>query len=157
MNSTDSLLSVFHAECGSGPGEAGKEFSAHFDQGKSSRSMSRQGGRSRSRSRSRGFSRSPRRSPVRQRSPSPVKVNIRNLSKNVNEGHVREIFGQFGKLASVRVEVNREHNIPLGRGWVEYTGMKAAQEAVNVMDGGQIDGNIVKCSISAPSRSDRRC
>ncbi|KAG0267111.1 hypothetical protein BGZ95_002910 [Linnemannia exigua] len=69
--------------------------------------------RSRSRSPDRG-SQSPRRTSQRRdsrpRSPSvePVKttITVGNLTKNVNEGHIREIFGSYGNIKSIHFPMN---------------------------------------------------
>lgn len=68
----------------------------------------------RRRSISRGRSRSPySRSPVRRsrtRSASPEHLHsilVTNLTRNVNEEHVREIFSQFGKISALDFPINK--------------------------------------------------
>ncbi|KAF2444778.1 hypothetical protein P171DRAFT_282545 [Karstenula rhodostoma CBS 690.94] len=78
--------------------------------------------RSRSRSsRGRSFTQSPSR---RSTSPAPrsAKIVIEQLTKNVNEGHLREIFGSHGPIKDIKLPVNPVckykandfiHNLPI--------------------------------------------
>lgn len=98
-----------------------------------SRSRSRSLSRSRSRSRSRSYSRdrSWSRSRSRTRSPTPqarstkagrpptptrtkllthrfLQIVVERLTKNVNEDHLREIFGQYGEIEDLDLPLNRQ-------------------------------------------------
>lgn len=75
----------------------------------------------RSRSRSLGRSRSPdrrSRSPRRDSRPRSASVEphvtttitVGNLTKNVNEGHIKEIFGTYGKIKSIHFPMNARCN-----------------------------------------------
>jgi len=104
---------------------------------RSSRSRSRSGSRSRSRSRS------PRRR-SRSRTPESTTLFVDKLSRNVNKDHLLEIFGTFGKLKNVDVLFDRRANIPKGSAYVEFLDRVTAEKAQLYMDGGQIDGNVIK-------------
>ncbi|KAF9992701.1 hypothetical protein BGZ79_002761, partial [Entomortierella chlamydospora] len=122
-----------------------------------SRSRGRSLGRSRSRSLSR--SRSPRsrsRSPPRKlqrrdsRSPSPVNnvalnsaVKVGNLTRNVTEGHIREIFGAYGKIKFINFPINPRFRFNMGYAEIEYETREEAQAALEGWNGGQLDGEIV--------------
>lgn len=69
------------------------------------RSYSR-GGDSRSRSRSLTRSLSPLQ-PVRS-----TKIVVERLTKNINENHLREIFGQFGEIEDLDLPLNRTCKLP---------------------------------------------
>ncbi|KAJ5605067.1 Serine/arginine-rich splicing factor SR45 [Penicillium lagena] len=69
-------------------------------------SRSRTGGR---RYRSRSFSRtpSPNMNPPRSSKVSPRQIVVEKLTKNVTEGHLREIFGSFGDIEYLDLPINR--------------------------------------------------
>lgn len=69
---------------------------------------------------------------------------VGNLTRNVTEEHLKEIFGTFGKLASVELAMDRAVNLPRGFAHVEYESASDATKAVEHMHEGQIDGNVIK-------------
>ncbi|PWZ34691.1 Serine/arginine-rich splicing factor SR45 [Zea mays] len=117
---------------------------------------------SRSRSRSRSFSSSSSQS--RSRSPPQAKrrkvsppaesavLCIDHLSRNVNEAHLKEIFGNFGEVVNVELSMDRMVNLPRGYGYIEFKKRADAEKALLHMDGGQIDGNIVKLRFTLQPR-----
>ncbi|CAN6603582.1 hypothetical protein TRVA0_002S02894 [Trichomonascus vanleenenianus] len=102
----------------------------------------------------RGRSRSPRsrsRSPrsysrSRSRSVTPERVVressailVLNLSPRVRRGHIDEIFSEYGYIVGIQPRKSREKSF-----LVTYETSREAGVAVNHMDGGIIDGSIVK-------------
>ena len=78
------------------------------------RSISPSGrGRSYSRSRSRSRSRSPTRSPSPVQPVRSTKIVVERLTKNINENHLREIFGQFGEIEDLDLPLNRTCTLSL--------------------------------------------
>lgn len=69
---------------------------------------------------------------------------VGNLTRNVTEEHLQEIFGTFGKLVSVELAIDKAVNLPRGFAHVEYSSIEDAQKAIDHMHEGQIDGNVVK-------------
>ncbi|KAF9103348.1 hypothetical protein BGX27_010619 [Mortierella sp. AM989] len=126
--------------------------------GSRSNSRGRSLGRSRSRSLSRSLSpRSRSRSPPRKvqrrvtRSPSPrndVSLNsaikVGNLTRNVSEGHIREIFGVYGKIKTINFPINPRFRFNMGYAEIEYETREEAQVALEGWNGGQLDGEIVE-------------
>ncbi|KAI8818513.1 uncharacterized protein EV422DRAFT_170250 [Fimicolochytrium jonesii] len=116
-----------------------------------SRSLSRSRSRSRSlsRSKSRSRSRSPPASPP-QKSVRPVetrttKVVATGLTKNVNKEHLLEIFGHYGELKGV--EFTEGLGPERGRAFIIFNELAPAQKACRYMDGANIDGLDITCSI----------
>jgi RNA recognition motif-containing protein len=60
---------------------------------------------------------------------------VGNLTRNVNEEHLREIFGQWGKLQRVELGWDRRIDQPKGFAYVEYEKYADSVEAVKRMDG----------------------
>ncbi|KAL6882826.1 hypothetical protein HDV57DRAFT_461235 [Trichoderma longibrachiatum] len=131
-----------------------------------SRSRSRSVSISRSRSRSRSLSRSRSRSltPPRRngrhrsssrdsRSPSDsppryTKIVVERLSKNVNEEHLFEIFGQFGPIYDLDLPMNRTFGTNRGTAYILYDHHADAEAAIEHMHEAQIDGSIINVSVS---------
>uniref|UniRef100_A0A158QC55 RRM domain-containing protein n=1 Tax=Hymenolepis diminuta TaxID=6216 RepID=A0A158QC55_HYMDI len=93
--------------------------------------------------------------------PEFTKIQVTKLSRNVTQAHIREIFSTWGQVKLV--DMPTDHNHPefhRGYAYVEYITAKAASDAVNYMNGGQIDGqevNIIEVlSRVSPTRDRRR-
>ncbi|KAG4429526.1 hypothetical protein IFR05_014985 [Cadophora sp. M221] len=102
-----------------------------------------------------GRYRSESRSVSRGRSPSPVrstKVVIEKLTKNVNEAHLREIFGQYGEIRDLDMPMNRSFNTNRGTAYILYTSEIDAEAAIAHMHESQIDGAVINVSIVLPRR-----
>ncbi|KAK5130984.1 hypothetical protein LTR08_001395 [Meristemomyces frigidus] len=123
-----------------------------------SRSRSRSPSRDRSRSRShraRSESRSPSRSPTRSRSPDvpqSAKIVIEKLTKNVNEGHLREIFSTYGDIKELEMPMNRQFMMNKGIAYILYTEARYAENAIAHMHEAQLDGALINVSIVLPRR-----
>ncbi|PNH08985.1 Arginine/serine-rich protein 45 [Tetrabaena socialis] len=92
----------------------------------------------------------------RQPSPAPkapkeqgtdggvTRLVVGNLTRNVTEDHIREIFGCYGTLKSIDLAIDRAVNLPRGFAHIEFEAREDAEKALDFMNNGQIDGNIVK-------------
>ncbi|KAF4432471.1 Serine/arginine-rich splicing factor SR45 [Colletotrichum fructicola] len=120
-----------------------------YDSRSPSRSQSpapRRNGRYRSESRSRS----------RGRSQSPVvrstKIVVERLTKNINEGHLEEIFSQFGPIKDLDLPINRTYGTNRGTAYILYDHEADAEEAIAHMHEAQIDGAVINVSIVLPRR-----
>ncbi|RCH92856.1 hypothetical protein CU098_000614, partial [Rhizopus stolonifer] len=124
--------------------------------------MSRASPRSYSRSRSRSYSkdRSRSRSPVRRsrsQSASPEHLHsvlVTNLTRNVKEDHVREIFSQFGKITHLEFPINKLLNTNKGKAYIDFETQEEADKAISYMDNAQLDGKRLACVV-APKQRER--
>ena len=73
-------------------------------------------------------------------------LEVQGLSRNVNETHLREIFGTFGEVATASVSFDTRTGLSKGFGHVEYGARSSAEAAQVYLDGAQIDGQCVKTS-----------
>lgn len=90
---------------------------------------------------------SPRRQRKRSLSPKSSRLYIGRLTRNVNTDHLYEIFGNFGKVVSVDMPMDRvQHHLNRGFAYVEFENTEEAARAIKFMDGGQIDGHEVSVS-----------
>ncbi|KAF5949498.1 hypothetical protein HYC85_011491 [Camellia sinensis] len=135
--------------------------------------------------------------PPRKTSPIPESrvLHVDQLSRNVNEAHLKEIFieeegrglekrremeeegkskeevmvegmkknrggrkmvddrrGNFGEVVNVRLVMDHAVNLSRGFGYVEFKIRTDAEKALAYMDGGQIDGNVVRAKFTLPER-----
>lgn len=75
---------------------------------------------------------------------SATRLVVGNLTRNVSEEHLKEIFGTFGILVSVELAMDKAVNLPRGFAHVEFERREDAQKAIDYMHEGQIDGNVVR-------------
>jgi len=102
-----------------------------------------------------GRYRSPSRSVSRGRSPSPLrstKVVVEKLTKNVNEDHLREIFGSYGQIRDLDMPINRQFMTNRGTAYILYVHEADAEAAISHMHESQLDGAVINVSIVLPRR-----
>ena len=63
--------------------------------------------------------------------------------RNVCSAHLKEIFGSFGLLESIELDVDKRNGMSKGIAKVCFLSKKDAETAIIYMDGGQIDGSVV--------------
>ncbi|CAM9426954.1 unnamed protein product, partial [Heterosigma akashiwo] len=86
-----------------------------------------------------------------KRSPSPAStmLHVANLSRNVKKDHLEEIFSTYGQTSKVELVVDKRVNLPKGYAFVEFKNREDAEQAQLCMDGGQLDGNVLKVAFCA--------
>jgi cold-inducible RNA-binding protein len=78
------------------------------------------------------------------------KLFVGNLSYNVAEEDLRQLFGQFGAVTSAVLPTDRDTGRPRGFAFVEMESQLAAEAAIKGLDGHQIGGRELRVSISQP-------
>eukprot|EP01135_Chromosphaera_perkinsii_P004942 Nk52_evm9s305 gene=Nk52_evmTU9s305 len=120
----------------------------------------RGGGRRRGGGRTR-YSRSRSPPPYRRRSltpppPAPLsKIYIAKLSRNVTKRHVEEIFSNYGTVIATDMPINRKNGLHKCYAYVEFEERKQAEQAIEYMNGAQIDGQVVTVEYIRPARQRR--
>ena len=71
---------------------------------------------------------------------------VGKLTRNVADGHLKEIFGQYGRVTLAKVSVDGKVGLSKGFGFVEFEDGEGAQQALDYMDGGQLDGSVIQVS-----------
>jgi len=69
---------------------------------------------------------------------------VTHLTKNVNKGHLQEIFGNFGKVKRVEFAIDHKTKMTRGYAFVEFEAKSEADDAIVCMNTGQIDGQNVR-------------
>ena len=78
------------------------------------------------------------------------KLFIGNLSYNVGEDELRQLFSQYGEVVSASVPKDRDTGRPRGFAFVEMQTQAAAEAAIKGLDGHQVAGREMKVGISQP-------
>ncbi|KZT55401.1 hypothetical protein CALCODRAFT_437271, partial [Calocera cornea HHB12733] len=87
--------------------------------------------------------RSPRKAVVDFDKDAPRFVVVSNLTKNVEEYHLKAIFGFYGEILEVDLPRYGKSGPNRGRASLEYATPLQAAAAQKHMEKGQIDGNVV--------------
>ncbi|KAF1745096.1 LOW QUALITY PROTEIN: hypothetical protein MXB_849 [Myxobolus squamalis] len=94
--------------------------------------------------------------------PRSSTVHISNITRNVREPHIREIFGVYGKIVEMDLPLSNGFDLPLGYARVKYDKSSEAELAQEYMKGGQIDGSTIgvdvirSSSVGSPDNGRRR-
>ena len=68
---------------------------------------------------------------------------VGNLAYSVTEADLREVFGESGDIAEVKMMLDRETGRPRGFAFVEMSTPAAAQQAMEALDGRELGGRQI--------------
>ncbi|THH23165.1 hypothetical protein EUX98_g8017 [Antrodiella citrinella] len=89
--------------------------------------------------------------------PHAKVVVVTNLTRNVVESHLQTIFGFYGDITKVDLPMYGKSGQNRGRAALEYVNAAAAHKAASHMNGGQLDGAVLRVELSdLPVRSRSR-
>ncbi|MCJ1357256.1 MAG: hypothetical protein MMC33_007252 [Icmadophila ericetorum] len=77
---------------------------------------------------------------------------VEKLTKNVNDGHLREIFSSYGTIKDVELPINKQFMTNRGTAYILYTNPPDAESAIAHMHEAQLDGATISVSIVLPRR-----
>ena len=83
------------------------------------------------------------------------RVYVGKLSYDTTESTLSELFAEFGEVASVNLIIDRDSGRSKGFAFVEMADDAAAQEAINQLDGREVDGRNIAVAEARPKREDR--
>lgn len=84
-------------------------------------------------------------------------VTVTNLTRNVVESHLRAIFSFYGEIVKLDLPTFTKSGQNKGKASLEFSTSSAAHKAKTHMDGGQLDGAVLKIELSnSPMRSPSR-
>ena len=73
---------------------------------------------------------------------------VRNLTRNVTDAHLKEIFGTCGAVKTAEVAIDPTVGLSKGHARVELSTRALAVAAVEQFDGAQVDGMRMKVALS---------
>lgn len=86
-------------------------------------------------------------------------IQVKNLSRNVTEAHLKEIFGEFGNILCmdypVELKAQKNTNAVIHRGYafIDFSSKEIHDKCIEEMDGGYIDGVKLEVVTSNGTRS----
>lgn len=81
-----------------------------------------------------------------------TKIYVGNLSYRTGEDQLSQHFGKFGQVSSVVIVMDRATSRSKGFGFITFENAAAANQAVQEMNGKEIDGRTIKVSIAKPPK-----
>src|SRR5512144_3231827 len=78
------------------------------------------------------------------------KLYVGNLSYNVTEEQLRELFSQAGTIKEVAMIMDRDTQRPKGFGFVEMSTQVEAQKAIEMFNEHELDGRRMTVNMARP-------
>ena len=78
------------------------------------------------------------------------KLYVGNLSYNVTEEQLRELFSQAGTIKEIALIMDRDTQRPKGFGFVEMTTQVEAQKAIEMFNEHELDGRRLTVNFARP-------
>lgn len=73
-----------------------------------------------------------------------MKLFVGSLSWDTNDESLRDAFEQYGEIEEARVITDRDTGRSRGFGFITFVEKDAAQDAIESMDGRELDGRTIK-------------
>lgn len=85
-----------------------------------------------------------------QKSPPNDTLFVANIAFEATEDIIAEEFGKYGSITSIRLPTNMDDGNPKGFGYVQFSSIDEASEAMNNMAGASICGRPIRLDYSTP-------
>jgi RNA recognition motif-containing protein len=83
-----------------------------------------------------------------------MNIYISNLSFDVNDSDLRELFEEYGQVSSAKVITDKFSGKSRGFGFVEMPSDEEGQKAIEELNQAEYDGKVINVSVAKP-REDR--
>jgi RNA recognition motif-containing protein len=83
-------------------------------------------------------------------------IYVGNLPYTTTDDDLRELFAAHGEVASARVVIDRMTGRSKGFGFVEIADRAQAQQAVDTLNGHEVDGRKLRVNASQPKPHEER-
>jgi len=81
-----------------------------------------------------------------------MKIYVGNMSYDVTEEDLRQVFGKFGQVESVAIINDKITHRPKGFGFVEMATSEAAQAAITALNGKDLKGRAIMVNEAKPQQ-----
>lgn len=85
-----------------------------------------------------------------------MNIYVGNLAQEVSEDDLREAFGAFGEVTSVKIIKDRFSGEPRGFGFIEMPARQAAKTAMESLDGQELKGKKIIVNEARAKTDNRR-
>ena len=79
-----------------------------------------------------------------------MKIYVGNLAYSVTEESLKEVFSEYGEVESVKIIKDKFTGQARGFGFVEMTDASQGQEAIDALNGKDIDGRAARVNEARP-------
>jgi RNA recognition motif-containing protein len=87
---------------------------------------------------------------------SVMNIYVGNLSYGMSEDELRDAFGAFGAVSSVKILMDRETGRSRGFGFVEMPNQSEAEAAIAQLNGKDLGGRALRINEARPREQQRR-
>jgi len=84
-----------------------------------------------------------------------MNIYVGNLSYGMSEDELRDAFGAFGQVSSVKILMDRETGRSRGFGFVEMPSTSEAETAISQLNGKDVGGRALRINEARPKESRR--
>jgi RNA recognition motif-containing protein len=79
-----------------------------------------------------------------------MNIYVGNLSYGMSEDELRDAFGAFGEVSSVKILMDRETGRSRGFGFVEMPNKSEAETAITQLNGKEVGGRALRINEARP-------
>lgn len=83
-----------------------------------------------------------------------MNIYIANINFRASEGDLKELFGQYGEVSSVKILKDRETNRSRGFGFVEMPNEEQARAAIAALNGAEFSQRNLVVKEALPPKKD---
>ena len=84
-----------------------------------------------------------------------MNIFISNLSFRINDDDLKQLFEEYGEIASAKVITDKYSGKSRGFGFVEMNDETSAKKAIEELDRAEYDGKVITVSIAKPKTETR--
>ena len=84
-----------------------------------------------------------------------MNIYVGNLSYGMSEDELRDAFGAFGEVSSVKILMDRETGRSRGFGFVEMPNKSEAEAAIAQLNGKELGGRALRINEARPKEQRR--
>jgi RNA recognition motif-containing protein len=84
-----------------------------------------------------------------------MNIFVSNLSFRINDEDLRQLFEEYGEIASAKVITDKYTGKSRGFGFVEMNNDDSAKKAIEELDRAEYDGKVITVSIAKPKTESR--
>ena len=85
-----------------------------------------------------------------------MNIYVGNMSYDILENELRDIFTPFGEVSSVKIISDRDTGRPKGFGFVEMPNQEEAQNAISNLNDKEVKGRSLKVNEARPKEANGR-
>jgi RNA recognition motif-containing protein len=83
-----------------------------------------------------------------------MNIYVGNLSYKVEENELRQVFEEYGEVASVKIITDKYSGRSKGFGFIEMNDEEQAKKAIEELNQKEIDGRQIIVNVARPRRTE---